>query len=344
MGKKSKKARQQKNQTQSHAGTTEELAVSELENVQEDETVTDESALECLTVPSEEQLLQPSELIDDEGSSADQEEVFEAANYEEMNHDERENSDEMEVSEESDAPPPSLTQQLTALLFVAPRPLPSAVLAEYTNHDVEAVESCLAEVMELFAKTELGFELVEVAGAYQLRTVPRLRKVIENLIPPRARKLSRAAAETLAVVAYKQPVQRAEIEAIRGVDALPTVRTLLDAKLIRVVGREDAPGQPALYGTTAVFLEKFGLRDLSELPPIREIVEISREEGEADGPLEDAAPLDEGREASDAEIDSENDGSLDAGFDAEYPEAATESETSQTLSSTNGSYSETILN
>ncbi|MFN8389198.1 MAG: SMC-Scp complex subunit ScpB [Bdellovibrionota bacterium] len=174
-----------------------------------------------------------------------------------------------------------LSAQLGSLLFVSPKPLTVETLAELTREQPEAVEIELERLKESFTEELHGFVLQEIAGAWQLRTVPGAARVVQRLIPPRARRLSRAAAETLAVIAYKQPVQRAEIEAIRGVDALPTLRTLIDARLIRIVGRESSPGQPALYGTTNVFLEKFGLRDLSELPTVREILELAKEPGEA---------------------------------------------------------------
>ncbi len=176
----------------------------------------------------------------------------------------------------------SLSARISALLFVATKPLSSSQLSAHTKASTERVEKALEEISELYQEDIHGFSLLEVAGGWQLRTSPHVASTIHRLIPPRARRLSRAAAETLAVVAYKQPVQRAEIEAIRGVDALPTIKTLLDAKLIRIVGREAAAGTPALYGTTQTFLEKFGMRDLSELPTPRELFELSQEPGEAD--------------------------------------------------------------
>lgn len=176
----------------------------------------------------------------------------------------------------------SLSSQLGALLFVSTRPLRAEQLAELTKSEVEEVEEALEVLQGELSVENVGFSLYEVGGAWQIRTGPAHSNVVQRLIPPRARRLTRAAAETLAVVAYKQPVQRSEIETIRGVDALPTLRTLLDARLIRIVGRETTPGQPALYGTTTTFLEKFGLRDLAELPTIRELVELAHEPGEAE--------------------------------------------------------------
>jgi segregation and condensation protein B len=176
--------------------------------------------------------------------------------------------------------PLPLSGRVGSLLFVSPKPLTVETLAEYLDEPAEDIESVLQTLRQEFNEEAHGFVLQEVAGAWQLRTTLRSARTVQKLIPPRARRLSRAAAETLAVIAYKQPVQRAEIESIRGVDALPTIRTLLDAKLIRIVGRETSPGQPALYGTTNTFLEKFGLRDLCELPTVREILELSKEPGE----------------------------------------------------------------
>ncbi len=183
---------------------------------------------------------------------------------------------------EEDLNPLPLQAQLMSLLFVSARPLSIEQLAEASKSTAELVEETLHLLEADLVEDLYGITLQECGGSWQLRTGARSAKLVQRLIPAKARKLSRAAAETLAVVAYKQPVQRAEVEAIRGVDALPTLRTLLDAKLVRIVGREASPGQPALYGTTQTFLEKFGLRDLSELPTIREIAELSNDPGEAE--------------------------------------------------------------
>ena len=194
-----------------------------------------------------------------------------------------------------DATPIAITAKLCSLLFVAPKPLTAEVLAEAAREDIEETEAALLEIQGFFSDDVHGFSLEEVMGGYQFRTAPSVASTLKRLIPARAKRLSRAAAETLAVIAYKQPVQRAEIEAIRGVDALPTLKTLLDAKLVRIIGREDTVGQPALYGTTPAFLEKFGLNDLSELPSIREIEELSTEPGEGSEIIE----VDESSESDD---------------------------------------------
>lgn len=116
-----------------------------------------------------------------------------------------------------------------------------------------------------------GFFLHEVAGGYQFRTRPEYKHWIERLFAPQPAKLSRAAMETLAIVAYHQPVLRSEIEHIRGVNSGNTIRILLEKKLIRVLGRREIPGRPLVYGTTKRFLEIFDLKDLKDLPAPQEI-------------------------------------------------------------------------
>jgi segregation and condensation protein B len=181
-----------------------------------------------------------------------------------------------------------LISSLSALLFVATRPLTTTVLSKAARASKEEVVEALQKLKEVLVNESLGIVLTEVAGGYQLRSAPQLSVVVKRLIRQKDRRLSRAAAETLAVVAYKQPVGRAEIEAIRGVDALPTIKTLLDSKLIRIVGRDTSVGHPALFGTTEKFLERFGLADLSELVSMKEVEQLVREPGE--GEAEEAEP------------------------------------------------------
>ena len=136
-----------------------------------------------------------------------------------------------------------------------------------------------------------------MSAGFQFRSAPVLAQVIKRLIPARTKRLSRAAGETLAVIAYKQPVERAEIESIRGVDALPTLKTLLDARLIRVIGKHDSPGHPVLYGTTAEFLERFGLADLSALPTLHEFEQLASEPGDSSEEISEDASQEIGNEA-----------------------------------------------
>ncbi len=174
-----------------------------------------------------------------------------------------------------------LITRLSGVLFVTTRPMGVDKLALLLKVSEEDVSDALEELKVSIIASKLGFELINVGGAYQYRSLPSIKSTIQKMITPKMKRLSKAAAETLAVVAYKQPVTRAEIEAIRGVDALPTLRTLLDGTLVRIIGREDTPGSPALYGTTDKFLERFGLSDLSELPTIREVTELMDEPGES---------------------------------------------------------------
>jgi segregation and condensation protein B len=175
-----------------------------------------------------------------------------------------------------------LSAQVSAALFVSAKPLTISELAEASGRSEEELESVMEFLMELYTDEVNGIALKKVQGGYQLRSAPGALPLLRKLIPPKAKKFSKAAAETLAVIAYKQPVQRAEIEAIRGVDALPTLKTLLDAKVVRVIGRENEIGKPVLYATTEKFLERFGLKDLSELPTPRELAEIENDPGESD--------------------------------------------------------------
>jgi segregation and condensation protein B len=117
--------------------------------------------------------------------------------------------------------------------------------------------------------------LVEVAGGYQLRTAKSNSEAVKKFLGGRPARMSKATLETLAIVAYRQPITKAEIEAIRGVDVDGVITTLLERNLIRAVARKDVPGRPFLYGTTAEFLELFNLKDLSELPTLKETEEIS---------------------------------------------------------------------
>ncbi len=171
---------------------------------------------------------------------------------------------------------------VSSLLFVSPKPLSRDLLVQLSALPEEVVDQALAEIQALFQEEVHGFSLIAVTGGYQFRSAPAASEALRQLMRRRTRRLSRAAAETLAVIAYKQPVQRSEIESIRGVDALPTLRTLLDARLVRVVGHHDGPGQPALYGTTEYFLERFGLSDLSHLPGLRELEAVMNDPGESE--------------------------------------------------------------
>jgi segregation and condensation protein B len=162
-------------------------------------------------------------------------------------------------------PEPDLKDVLHALLFVADAPLSLQTLCEATGEPADAVEAALHALhAELAARGAV--QLVALAGGYQLATKPEYAFYIARLLNPPQKRLSRAALETLAIIAYEQPVTQAQIDALRGVDSSHTVRQLLARGLIQEVGRKDAPGKPALYGITPQFLHYFGLNSIEDLP------------------------------------------------------------------------------
>jgi segregation and condensation protein B len=161
---------------------------------------------------------------------------------------------------------------LESLLFAAGDPLSLGKLMQVlTGYERRDVVRALAELGEEYLRDARGFRLQQVAGGYQLRTSRANAEFVKALLAQRPVRLSRASLETLAVVAYRQPVTRPEIEAIRGVDVDAVLTTLLDRRLVRVLGRKDVVGRPLLYGTTPEFLETFGLKDLSSLPRLEEL-------------------------------------------------------------------------
>lgn len=169
-----------------------------------------------------------------------------------------------------------LRGMLEALCFVCHEPLSLERLVSVLG-DISKTElrQALQDLMEDYDREGRGLQVVERAGGFQIVTRPDYAPWIKRLDKAKAvPKLSRSALETLAIVAYRQPLVRAEIEEIRRVETAGVLRTLLERKLIRIVGRKDVPGRPILYGTTKDFLKQFGLRDLSELPPLREIKEL----------------------------------------------------------------------
>lgn len=175
---------------------------------------------------------------------------------------------------------PTLKQILEGLLFVAERPLSLSDLARLlTEHDRNAIQAALRILQAEYDDQQRAFALREVAGGYRLQTRERLRDWILRLRRISPQRLSRAALETLALVAYRQPVTRAEIEEVRGVDVSATLRLLLDRRLIRIAGRKGVPGRPLLYGTTRHFLEMFELKDLSALPALEELEQLEQPDG-----------------------------------------------------------------
>ena len=167
-----------------------------------------------------------------------------------------------------------------ALLFASSEPLSSDQIAEICNAPKEMVEITIQELSRGYEERGSGFEIAHVAEKYQLRTRPVFAPYIRAMRADRPRRISTAALETLAVVAYRQPVVKSDMEKIRGVDVTPTLKTLIERGLVRIVGHQSSVGQPALYGTTEEFLSVFGLKSLGELPTLRDIKEFERDPGE----------------------------------------------------------------
>ncbi|MGK3995764.1 SMC-Scp complex subunit ScpB [Sorangium sp. So ce1024] len=164
---------------------------------------------------------------------------------------------------------------LEALIFVAERPVPARELARSANAEHRVVRELLAELVAEYDGR--GFRLDEVAGGYVFRTSPAFAPFVREVTEQKPVKMSRAQTETLAIVAYRQPITRPEIDEIRGVDSGAALKSLLERDLVRILGKKDEPGRPMLYGTTAQFLEFFGLKALGELPTLREFTELTEE-------------------------------------------------------------------
>jgi segregation and condensation protein B len=161
-----------------------------------------------------------------------------------------------------------LLSALTALVYASPEPISMRRLLEILEQPARArLAVALDRLREGLTASGLPLELREIAGGFQILTKPEMGEVVQRLFKARrAERISSAALETLAVIAYRQPVSKAEIEAIRGVQAGPILRTLIERGLARVTGRADVPGHPLQYGTTREFLERFGLGTLADLP------------------------------------------------------------------------------
>jgi segregation and condensation protein B len=165
----------------------------------------------------------------------------------------------------------SLSGALEALLFVSDEPVSAVRLAKLLDASPGTVESALANLAEEYREADRGFQLREVAGGWRFYTHPAHHDVIERYVLSwDTRRLSQAALEAMAVVAYHQPVTRQGINAVRGVNSEGVVASLVEKGLVREVGRDKNAGNAILYGTTLNFLEKFGLKDISELPPLAE--------------------------------------------------------------------------
>ena len=172
----------------------------------------------------------------------------------------------------------NLKSIVESLLFASDTPLTvDKIKAILETEDRKTIRDILNTLAQEYDAENRGFFLSEVAGGYQLRTRPDFKQWTRKLRNTRPARLTRAALETLAIIAYKQPVLRSDIEHLRGVDCGGTLHTLLERGIIRVLGRKDLPGRPVVYGTSKRFLELFDLRDLNSLPTLKDIEDLGQE-------------------------------------------------------------------
>lgn len=165
-----------------------------------------------------------------------------------------------------------LSSIIESLIFSADAAISTDRICDVlTEFERDEIKVALKELLNFYQEREGGFELAEVAGGWQFRTRPAYHGYITRHIKTRTAKFSQSALETLAIIAYRQPITRAEVEHLRGVDCGGVVKSLLEKHLVRILGKKDIPGRPLIYGTSKEFLEIFGLKDLKSLPTLREI-------------------------------------------------------------------------
>jgi segregation and condensation protein B len=186
-----------------------------------------------------------------------------------------------------------LLRALEALLFVSDEPVSPVVLAQALGVERREAEQLCEELAVAYEQREAGITLRNVGGGWRLSTHPEVAPVVEAyVLASRHTRLTKAALETLSIVAYKQPVTRHQISGIRGVNSDGVLRALVDRGLAAEVGREETPGRPVLYGTTPEFLERLGLASLSELPPLAPLLGAAAVEAPAEDDPAEAAGAD----------------------------------------------------
>lgn len=220
------------------------------------------------------------------------------------------------ADEGSVLPPAQVRAVVEALVFASPQPLTAKEIGRVLGGvPKESWQRALEELRADYARDDRGLQLVEVAGGWQITTRPEYHDWVRELLDPKTpTRLSIQALETLAVIAYRQPVTLPEIIDLRGVRSQGVVKTLLEKRLIRIMGRKEVVGRPMLYGTTKQFLLHFGLRDLGDLPKIEEFAEVLGEEVDVPGlkraieaPRPAEAPLVEGEDETSPPPDESGD-------------------------------------
>ena len=203
-----------------------------------------------------------------------------------------------------------------SILFVADKPLSVHQLYEATGIDPPLVHEAINQLGGIHRDGVSGLVLYEVSGGWQLRTDPHSAEYVRRYLRVKPQRLTRAAVETLAIIAYRQPVTRPEVEDIRGVDCGAVVKALLDRRLIKILGKKEEVGRPILYGTTEEFLEFFALKDLAALPTLREFQELTEEHQDI---VDKEAPAPPRVEGTVADL-------TDPGFEAKLDESTAASE------------------
>ena len=177
------------------------------------------------------------------------------------------------VSEQPNPLDAETVRAIEAIIMVAVEPVPTELLAQLLEQPTVVIDRLCAELADAYAEAGHGFQLTKVAGGYRYQTHPDLSPYVERfLLDGQRARMSGAALETLAIIAYKQPLSRAQVASIRGVDPDGVIRTLQARGYVTEVGRDSGPGQAILFGTTPSFLEKLGVNSLADLPPIVEFV------------------------------------------------------------------------
>lgn len=183
----------------------------------------------------------------------------------------------LEIQEKQTRSIAEIVSIVEALVFVSDEPITVKTLADVLEEDKETIEAAVEELKQEYEQREGGLQLREIAGGWQISTRTEYHEEIRAFLKTRpSAKLSLAALETLAVIAYKQPVTVPEILEIRGVQSASAIKTLLDKKLITAKGRKETVGRPMMYGTSKDFLLQFGLKDLSELPSIEDFEDLTQ--------------------------------------------------------------------
>lgn len=279
--------------------TTEEV----VESIQEEQAASQE-AVEIEVVPAEEVVVETTSTTDAHIATAEASEavtgdapaleVTQAQRVEEQ----PEGDEQLKLTDDQKI------GLLEALLLASGDPLPISRIEELLGCTKDDVLALSESLKQSYVGEKRGLELVNVSSKLQLRTKALYAEYVRNLIAVKPRKLSQAALETLAVVAYQQPVVKSQIDKIRGVDVAPTIKTLMERKLIKILGYQASVGQPALYGTTEDFLSIFGLTSLAELPSLRDLKALVKEPGEALEVAENGEASDDGESSEDVDVTS----------------------------------------